>query len=46
MNNIQEWKDKIIKNIDIIDRADILEYINIIIDGIIEDEYPNKQDAE
>lgn len=39
---MDELRKAIIDNLEIIDRSDILEFINIIVKNIVEDEYGEK----
>ena len=39
---MDELRKTIINNLEIIDRSDILEFINIIVKNIVEDEYGEK----
>lgn len=43
-NELEDCRNSIIKNLEIIDRIDIVKYIEIIVKDIVEDEYGKKFD--
>ena len=43
-NELEDCRKSIIFNLEIIDRVDIMKYIEIIVKDIVEDEYGSKSD--
>lgn len=43
-NELEDCRNSIIKSLEIIDRIDIMKYIEIIVKDIVEDEYAKQSD--
>jgi hypothetical protein len=43
-NELEDCRNSIIKSLEIIDRIDIMKYIEIIVNGIMEDKYAKQSD--
>lgn len=43
-NELEDCRNSIIKSLEIIDRIDIMKYVEIIVKDIVEDEYAKQSD--